>query len=116
MLNHSSVLHLSKPNIKKAYLHVGLNQRDRDFTRFFWLSKPEDLKSASQIYQFKTVLIKFFSSPFMLNATLHHAQGLGNYNTPIAENMMKNIYVDNIISLKLNMKYFHILNCGCKIK
>ena len=80
----------------RTFLHVGLNQRDRDLTRFFWLSNPEDPKSAFQIYRFKTVLFGSTSSPFMLNATIHHQ--LGNDNTSITEKMKENIYVDNIIS------------------
>lgn len=83
-------------DIEKAFLHVGLNESDRDFTRFFWLSNPEDPESKFQIYRYKTVLFGSTSSPFMLHATLHHH--LDNYNTPVAEDMKENIYVDNVIS------------------
>ena len=83
-------------DIEKAFLHVGLDESDRDLTRFFWLSNPEDPESKFQVYRFKTVLFGSTSSPFMLNATLHHH--LANYNTPVAEDMKENIYVDNIIS------------------
>ena len=83
-------------DIEKAFLHVGLDESDRDFTRFFWLSNPEDPEGKFQVYRFKTVLFGSTSSPFMLNATLHHH--LANYNTPAAEDMKENIYVDNIIS------------------
>ena len=83
-------------DIEKAFLHVGLDERDRDFTRFFWLSNPEDPEGTFQVYRFKTVLFGSTRSPFMLNATLHHH--LDNYHTPVAEDMKENIYVDNIIS------------------
>lgn len=83
-------------DIEKAFLHVGLDESDRDLTRFFWLSNPEDPESEFQVYRFKTVLFGSTSSPFMLNATLHHH--LANYNTPVAEDMKENIYVDNVIS------------------
>ena len=83
-------------DIEKAFLHVGLDDSDRDFTRFFWLSDPEDPESDFQVYRFKTVLFGSTSSPFMLNATLHHH--LDNYITPVAEDMKENIYVDNVIS------------------
>lgn len=79
-----------------VFLHVGLNQRDGDITRFFWLSHPEDPKSALQIQRFKTFLSGSISSPFILNATLQHH--LGNYNTVIAKNMKESIDVDNSIS------------------
>ena len=83
-------------DIEKAFLHVGLDDSDREFTRFFWLSNPEDPESDFQVYRFKTVLFGSTSSPFMLNATLHHY--LDDYNTPVAEDMKENIYVDNVIS------------------
>ena len=83
-------------DIEKALLHVGLDDSDRDFTRFFWLSNPKDPESMFQVFRFKTVLFGSASSPFMLNATLHHH--LNHYNTPVAEDMKENLYVDNIIS------------------
>ena len=36
-------------DIEKAFLHVGLNEKGTDFTRFLWLSEPSDPKSAFQI-------------------------------------------------------------------
>ena len=49
-----------------------------------------------QVFRFKTVLFGSASSPFMLNATLHHH--LNHYNIPVAEDMKENLCVDNIIS------------------
>jgi len=85
---HSFTYGLST-DIKKAFLHVGLEESDRDFTTFFWLSNPEDPESESQVYLFKTVLFSSTSSPFMFNTSLHHH--LTNYNTPVAEDMKENI-------------------------
>ena len=42
----------------------------------------------------KTVLFGSASSPFMLNATLHHH--LGNYPSSVAKDMKDNMYVDNV--------------------
>ena len=75
-------------DIEKAFLHVGLDDSDRDFTRFFWLSNTEDPEGEFQVFRFKTVLFGSASSPFMLNATLHHQ----------TEDMKRNLYVDNVIS------------------
>ena len=83
-------------DIEKAFLHIGLDKSDREFTRFFWLSNLEDLESEFQVYCFKTVLFGSTSSPFMLDATLHHH--LANYNTPVAEDMEENIYVYDVFS------------------
>jgi len=59
-------------NIEMAFLHVKLNERDRNFTRFLWLSNPDDPESPFITYQFKVVLFGSSSLPFMLSATLHH--------------------------------------------
>ena len=70
-------------DIEKAFFHIGLDDSDRDLTSEF------------QVFRFKTVLFGSASSPFMLNATLHHH--LNHYNTPVAEDMTENLYGDNII-------------------
>ena len=43
-------------DIEKAFLHVKLDTRDQDFTRFLWLSNPEDAESKLETYRFKVVL------------------------------------------------------------
>ena len=83
-------------DIEKAFLHVSLDEGDRDATRFLWLSDPEDPTRAFHIYRFKVVLFGASSSPFILNATLD--KHLKQYNDPVAEDMKKNIYVDDLIS------------------
>jgi transposase InsO family protein len=83
-------------DIEKAFLHVRLNEQDRDFTRFLWLSNPSDPESPFITYRFKVVLFGSVSSPFMLNATLHYH--LDNHNTTVTQDMKENLYVDNLIS------------------
>ena len=53
-------------DIEKAFLHVKLDQADRDFTRFLWLSNPEDPNSELDAYRFKVVL--FGLSQFSFHA------------------------------------------------
>ena len=67
-----------------------------DFTRFLWLSDPTNPNSELQVYRFKVVLFGTTSSPFMLNATLHHH--FQQFESPIAVDMLTNLYVDNVIS------------------
>ena len=83
-------------DIEKAFLHVKLQEDDRDFTCFFWLSTPENPESEFDVYRFKVVLFGSASSPFMLNATvrLH----LSNQNSETADDMIQSLYVDNVIS------------------
>ena len=59
-------------DLEKAFLHVRLDEGNRDYTRFLWLSTPSDPHSELVIYCFKTVLFGSTSSPFMLSATLHY--------------------------------------------
>ena len=61
----------SSTDIEMAFLHVKLDELDRNFTRFLWLSNPEIPKSDLDVNRFKVVLFGSVSSPFMLNATLH---------------------------------------------
>ena len=83
-------------DIEKAFLHVGLDDNDRDFTRFLWLSDPMNPESVFNTFRFKTVLFGSTSSPFLLNATLRcHLQ---NYDQAVAHDIKNNIYVDNVIS------------------
>ena len=83
-------------DIEKAFLHVNLNEADRDYTRFLWLSIPSDPESVFQTYRFKSVLFVSASSPFILNAVLSYH--LDQFKSPVAADMKRNLYVDNIIS------------------
>ena len=64
--------------------------------RFFWLSDTTNPNSELQVYCFKVVWFGSTSSPFMLNATLHHH--LQQFESPVAVDMLTNLYVDNVIS------------------
>ena len=83
-------------DIEKAFLHVHLHEDDRDFTRFLWLSNPSDPESELVMYRFKVVLFGATCSPFILNSVINHH--LSRYTSPIAQDMLNNLYVDNIIS------------------
>ncbi|XP_006816667.1 uncharacterized protein LOC102806440, partial [Saccoglossus kowalevskii] len=83
-------------DIEKAFLHVGLDENDRKFTKFMWISDPDDPNSTFQIYRFKVVLFGAACSPFILNAAIK--SHLENDGSEIATDLSKNIYVDNILS------------------
>ena len=85
-----------KADIEKAFLHVFLDETGRDYTRFLWLSDPNNSYSCFVTYRFKVVLFGATSSPFMLNATLkfHLTQ---NANAT-SEDLLHNLYVDNLVS------------------
>jgi len=83
-------------DIEKAFLHVTLDEADRDYTRFLWLSDPTNPNSDFNTYRFKAVLFGSVSSPFMLNAALHFH--LRKYSSPVVADIENNLYVDNVIS------------------
>ncbi|XP_045160905.2 uncharacterized protein LOC123525818 [Mercenaria mercenaria] len=84
-------------DIEKAFLHVGLHEKDRDVTRFLWPSDPTNPDSPLKTYRFKSVLFGSVCSPFILNATiLKHLQR--NCDNWISEKLCKDLYVDNFLS------------------
>jgi len=83
-------------DIEKVFLHVQLDESDRDYTHFFWLSNPQDPNSAFQPYHFKAVLFGASCSPFMLNAAIRfHLQ---QHPTLVSSNLLNSLYVDNVVS------------------
>ncbi|MES9974415.1 MAG: DUF1759 domain-containing protein [Candidatus Thiodiazotropha sp.] len=83
-------------DIEKAFLNIGLAEEDRDATRFYWLSNPEDPDSTLQTYRFKSVLFGATCSPFILNAVI--LKLLNSNKCTITDMMLKDLYVDNIVS------------------
>ena len=82
-------------DISKAFLRVGLNEADRDFTRFIWYSNPEDKESQLITYRFRSVLFGATCSPFLLQACLkYHFQKYKN--DEVATLLQHNFYVDNL--------------------
>ena len=85
-------------DIKKAFLQIGLNIPDRNVTRFIWLKNPgnPELDNNIQILCFARIPFWVISSLFLLGATIQHH--LKAYNTPIADQVMNDMYVDNFIT------------------
>ena len=83
-------------DIEKAFLHIILHKKDRNFTRFLWLSDPTNPNSKFDTYRFRTVLFGSVSSPFMLFATLNYH--LQQYNNPTSHDIQCNLYVDNVVT------------------
>ena len=59
--------------LRKPSFSINLHEKDRDFTRFFWLFNATDPDSESDTYMycFRTVLFGSVSPPFMLLAALN---------------------------------------------
>jgi hypothetical protein len=84
-------------DIEKAFLQISLDEKDRDVTRFLWLSNPNDPESALMTFRFKSVLFGATCSPFILCATIvKHLEN--NKDNWVSRHLHRDIYVDNIIS------------------
>ncbi|XP_070537449.1 uncharacterized protein [Ptychodera flava] len=57
-------------DIEKAFLHVQLADKDRDYTKFLWISDPDNPESQFETYRFNVVLFGAVCSPFILNSVV----------------------------------------------
>ncbi|XP_069191662.1 uncharacterized protein [Procambarus clarkii] len=80
-------------NISKAFLRVGLQEEDHNYTKFLWIKDPNDPSSELITYRFASVLFGATSSPFLLQATLD--THLKKSNSPNKTEISNNLYVDN---------------------
>ena len=85
-------------DIEKAFLQVGLQQGERDVTRFLWLKNWENPPTDDniEVMRFTRVPFGVISSPFLLASTInHHLTAKGTDN---ARKIMSQLYVDNLIT------------------
>jgi hypothetical protein len=85
-------------DLEKAFLQVGLQDQDRDVTRFLWLKDCDNLSTENNIQVLRFTRVPFFiiSSPFVLMATIsHHLDGQG---TEYAMKIKRDMYVDNLVT------------------
>ena len=94
-------------DISKAFLRIGLQEEDRNYTRFLWPSDVNDLSSPVKTFRFKSVLFGATSSPFLLQATIDFH--LRNSESPIKETLASNFYVDNFQGTVANHEQLKII-------
>ena len=80
-------------DISKAFLRVGLQCCDRDFTRFLWIEDIHQIPPKIVTFRFTSVLFGSTSSPFLLQATL--TKHIQSSHSPLKEILLKSFYVDN---------------------
>ncbi|XP_033729885.1 uncharacterized protein LOC117319145 [Pecten maximus] len=83
-------------DIEKAFLQIGLEEEDRDYTIFFWLRDYTDPDSEIITYRFKVVLFGATCSPFILNATLLKLFTDNSNRTSLE--LERSLYVDNVLT------------------
>ncbi|GBM44036.1 hypothetical protein AVEN_124292-1 [Araneus ventricosus] len=83
-------------DIKKAFLQIGLQERDRPYLRFLW--KDRGREGNIKILQHKRVVFGISSSPFLLGATLElHLKNAPDHLKETAQQLMRSFYVDNCV-------------------
>ena len=84
-------------DIEKAFLQIGIQESDRDVTRFLWFKDLANLEATERnldTYQFCRVPFGIVCSSFLLGGTIKfHLKEVG---TPVALTISDNIYVDNV--------------------
>ncbi|XP_066921184.1 uncharacterized protein [Clytia hemisphaerica] len=92
-------------DIEKAFLHIKLNNEQRDLTRFLWFKNSDkiDFKNfeANEIVEYRMcrVLFGINASPFVLNATLQHHIRTAN-DAEFENNLIKSLHVDDLTTSK----------------
>ena len=94
----SSSKNSSLADIEKAYLQLALNDSDRDTTRFLWLKdiKKPPSKDNNWELRFCRVIWGIICASFLLAATITYH--LSKINTSIAQQIARDLYVDNLVS------------------
>ncbi|GBM38309.1 hypothetical protein AVEN_140348-1 [Araneus ventricosus] len=83
-------------DIKKAFLQIGLQERDRPYLRFLW--KDRGREGNIKILQHKRVVFGISSSPFLMGATLElHLKNAPDHLKETAQQLMRSFYVDNCV-------------------
>ena len=83
-------------DIEKAFLMVGLNEADRDYTQFLWPREPLNINSPFDIYRFKVVLFGSTCSQYLLNATIAHHLANIQEQGEIITTIQRGLYIDNL--------------------
>ncbi|KAI5707587.1 hypothetical protein M8J77_005435 [Diaphorina citri] len=85
-------------DIEKAFLCIGLNEEDRDFTRIVWVKDINKDVTDDNIKILRHARIPFgvSSSPFLLGAVI--STHLAKYTGDIPAKLNSDIYVDNLVT------------------
>lgn len=83
-------------DISKAFLRIGLVERDRDYVRFLWVKGIDEDEPQVVTYRFRSVLFGSTSSPFLLQATLY--RHFMQYPSEYKDLFLNAFYVDNFLA------------------
>ncbi|XP_063540086.1 uncharacterized protein LOC134749113 [Cydia strobilella] len=85
-------------DVEKAFLQIGLQNEDRDVTRFLWVKDPSKELTDDNIRHFRFCRIPFgiISSPFLLTASIRYH--ISKTNEALLTKIADKCYVDNLVT------------------
>lgn len=85
-------------DVEKAFLQVGLQEGDRDVTRFLWIKDINKEPTEENLLHLRFCRVPFgiISSPFILTATIRYH--LSRNNSELLKKVADRCYVDNLVT------------------
>lgn len=84
-------------DIEKAFLMIAVAKEDRDALRFLWLDNISADQPTITPLRFTRVVFGVSSSPFLLNATIHHHISQYQQQDPeFVQSLLSALYVDDV--------------------
>jgi hypothetical protein len=84
-------------DIRKAFLMIDVQEKDRDYLRFLWWEDP--IKKIFRVFRHKRVVLGVTCSPFLLGAVIeYHLNQAVDEEKESAEKFRKSLYVDNCVT------------------
>ena len=81
-------------DIQRAFHMISVDEPDRNYMKFFWLSDFTDPNSPLIVFRFCVVIFGSNSSSFILGATVKYH--LSKYPGVVSADILHNIFVDNV--------------------
>ncbi len=86
-------------DIEKAFLNIGVDEKDRDFLRFLRVGDVRDNNLSIDVYRFCRVVFGLNASPFLLNGTIrHHLATFTEVDPEFVKRMVEGFYVDDLVT------------------
>ena len=86
-------------DIERAFLQIGIDERDQDSLRFLWYDDVTKPEPKIRTLKFTRVVFGLSSSPFLLNATVrHHLNKYTSTHPDLVKRISESMYVDDIVS------------------
>ena len=84
-------------DIKKAFLAIEVDEKDRDSLRFLWVRDVEKGNMSVVVYRFCRVIFGATCSPYLLNAALgYHLDTFSELDPEFVRKMKDSFYVDDL--------------------